>query len=149
MQPSSAPSGGAAQLPGAEPGAVAPLPLPGIGEQVVYDINLHDPQRLLTLLRRLDALQGAPAPAGRRPVIAIVLHGPELLHFTRSRYAQNRELVDLAARLDAFGVVEVKACLTRMRALGLRREDLPAFIDFVPYGPDEVRRLEERGYRVM
>ncbi|RMG31692.1 MAG: hypothetical protein D6721_00535 [Gammaproteobacteria bacterium] len=136
-------------LPGARPGEVPPRPLPAPGERVVYDISLHDPDRLLALLNRLDAVHGVPRPPGAAPTIALVLHGPELLHFDRHRYAENRRLVDLAARLDAFGVIEVKACLTRMKALGLERSDLPAFVEFVPYGPDEVERLHAQGYRIM
>lgn len=137
------------QLPAATPGEAGPRALPGIGEPTVYDISVHDPERLLALLRRLEAVADGPRPPGQSPAIAIVLHGPELAHFAREHYAENRELVDLAARLDAFGVVEIKACLTRMKSLGLTPADMPGFIEFVPYGPDEVKRLERRGYRVM
>jgi intracellular sulfur oxidation DsrE/DsrF family protein len=33
-----------------------------------------------------------------------------------------------------------------MRRLGLRKEDIPAFIELVPYGPDEEERLRRNGY---
>jgi intracellular sulfur oxidation DsrE/DsrF family protein len=54
--------------------------------------------------------------------------------------------VDQAARLDAAHVIEVKMCLTEMHHLGLRKEDIPGFIELVPYGPDEEERLRRSGY---
>lgn len=113
----------------------------------VHDINLHEPQELRRLLQRLDELAGTPHPAARRPRIALVLHGPEIEFFSIGRYTEYRDMVDQAARLDAFGVIEVKACRTRMDALGLDDDDLPGFIEIVPFGPAEVERLErEEGY---
>ncbi|RRQ21676.1 DsrE family protein [Thiohalobacter thiocyanaticus] len=113
----------------------------------VYDINLHEPQELRQLLQRLNELAGTPHPAARRPRIALVLHGPEIEFFAIGNYAEYRDMVDLAARLDAFGVIEVKACQTRMESLGLGNDDLPGFIEIVPFGPAEVERLEqEEGY---
>lgn len=113
----------------------------------VYDINLHDPQELSRLLHRLDELAGTPNAASHAPRIALVLHGPEIEFFSIPWYEHYRELVDLAARLDAFRVIEVKACEARMKELGLTEEDLPGFIETVPYGPAEIERLErEEGY---
>jgi intracellular sulfur oxidation DsrE/DsrF family protein len=54
--------------------------------------------------------------------------------------------VDRAARLDADGVVEIKICRTEMRSRGIHGDDVPGFIEFVPYGPDEEERLLRRGY---
>jgi intracellular sulfur oxidation DsrE/DsrF family protein len=54
--------------------------------------------------------------------------------------------VDQAARLDAGHVLEVKMCLTEMRRLGLRKKDIPGFIELVLYGPDEEERLRRNGY---
>jgi len=124
---------------------IAPEP----GTNRVYDITLHDPGELMLLLRRLERLGGGPQASGTQPSVALVLHGPELAYFARDHYDHYRELVDLAARLDAFHVIEVKACRTRMKALGLKPEDMPAFIELVPYGPDEVERLRREGYLVM
>jgi hypothetical protein len=33
-----------------------------------------------------------------------------------------------------------------MRARGIREQDVPGFIELVPYGPDEEERLRRRGY---
>lgn len=121
------------------------------GEQpsTVYDLSVHDPQAMQALLERLDQLARQPRPQSESARIALVLHGPELKYFTIRNYAMHRELVDLAAKLDAFQVIEVKACNTMMRQLGLQEADMPAFIEIVPYGPDEVRRLVGSGYLKM
>jgi intracellular sulfur oxidation DsrE/DsrF family protein len=33
-----------------------------------------------------------------------------------------------------------------MKRLGIGEEDIPAFIELVPYGPDEEMRLRRNGY---
>jgi len=54
--------------------------------------------------------------------------------------------VDEAARLDAFDVVDIRICQTMMEARGIGPDDIPSFIEQVPYGPGEVERLVEDGY---
>lgn len=130
----------------AEPGRVQPLPDIQTQRQV-YDIRLHEPRQLQQLLQRLDELSGGPRRAGPgAPQFALVLHGPEVEFFAVENYPDYRELVDLAARLDAFEVIEVKVCQARMQALGLTPEDMPAFVEQVRFGPAEVERLEREGY---
>lgn len=118
-------------------------------QSAVYDLSLHDPQALKLLLGRLDQLARQPNPQTQTARIALILHGPELDFFSIRNYALHRELVDLAARLDAFQIIEIKACATKLRELGMQPEDLPAFIEIVPYGPDEVGRLVGSGYLKM
>ncbi|MBU1190655.1 MAG: hypothetical protein KKA36_01890 [Gammaproteobacteria bacterium] len=115
----------------------------------VYDLSVHDPQTMQALLVRLDQLARQPSPQSQAARIALVLHGPELEYFTIRNYAMHRELVDLAAKLDAFQVIEVKACNSMLRQMGLEAADMPAFIEIVPYGPDEVNRLVGSGYLKM
>ena len=124
------------------------IPQPG-GTQAVYDITLHDPDQLRVLLRRLEQLADRPNTRDDLPEIALVLHGQEVGFFALDNYDKYRDLVDLAAKLDAFQIVEVKMCKTRMRNLGLDSSDIPAFIELVPYGPDEVDRLVKEGYIAM
>ncbi len=132
------------------PESTPDLELPDIERpRTVYDISLHDPEDLHLLLGRLEALSRQPNPQSRLPEISLVLHGPELNLFAIGNYADHRQLVDLAAKLDAFQLIEVKACRTMMRELKLEPEDMPAFIEIVPYGPDEVERLVGEGYLKM
>ncbi len=128
------------------PPQIRPLPEAPIRRRTVMDISLHNEAALRQLLAHLDELQRA-GKVHEAP-LAVVLHGPEIAYFTRQAYPRHRELIDLAGRLDAAGVIEVKACRTRMRMMGVSEEELPDFVETVPFGPDEVLRLKEAGYEV-
>ena len=81
------------------------------------------------------------------PPIAFVLHGPEVSIFLRENYEQYREIVDLAAQLSAFNVVDVKVCRTRLGSLGETEQQLVPFVSTVPLGASEVKRLlNDEGY---
>ncbi|MFT6388896.1 MAG: intracellular sulfur oxidation DsrE/DsrF family protein [Cellvibrionaceae bacterium] len=73
--------------------------------------------------------------------IAIVLHGPEVEIFFKDNYDEYKDIVDLAARLSAFGVVDVRVCETQTGILGRSRSSVHSFIGTVLFGPTEVKRL--------
>lgn len=106
-------------------------------------IQLNSPESLEAALLRAEELfnKGRVTPADQ--ALAFVLHGPEVAIFLKQNYSENKRIVDLAAKLSAFNVVDVKVCETRVGVLGADKESLPAFIDTVPYGPTEVTRLLE------
>lgn len=54
-----------------------------------------------------------------------------------------KAVVDLAARLSAFNVVDIRVCETSAKGLGLDLDTLFPFVDTVTYGPAEVVRLIE------
>ena len=112
----------------------------------LFNITLHTPEEIAGLLARAEQLAQTMHADNPRTGIALVLHGPEVEIFAKQNYPQFRKIVDQAARLDAEHVIEVKMCLTVMRRLGLRKEDIPGFIELVPYGPDEEERLRRSGY---
>ena len=135
---------------GEEAAPLEPLLTPEQQQQhLVFDISLHDAADLALLLHRLERLVMQPRAQGAMPQIALVLHGPEVEFFALKNYPKYQELVDLAAKLDAFKIIEVKACQTRMKSLGLMDEDMPAFIELVPFGPDEIQQLVEQNYLRM
>lgn len=109
-------------------------------------IQAHTPLELTEILTRLDALlqqeQGYPSS---QP-LALVLHGEEAKAFLRDNYQQNRDLVDMAARLDAFNAVDIQICETWLRGEDIPKSQIPAFIETVPYGPDQEDALLEQGY---
>lgn len=82
----------------------------------------------------------------RRTPVVIVLHGSEALSFTRGKYADKKSLVDRAALLDAYDLIDVRMCQTWMSENKIKRSDIPAFIDTVPFAPEEIRQLEKDGY---
>lgn len=129
-------------LPGEAPERLEILPQ---GKYVI-DVVLHSYDEIEKLLDKAEASALQPRPAGATASIALVLHGPEIDLFSIKNYARYHELVDRAARLDAYNVIEVKMCQTSMRLRGVRNEDVPGFIELVPFGPDEIKRLQQRGY---
>lgn len=112
----------------------------------LFNVTLHTPEEIAGLLKRAEELTRTTHADSRGTGIALVLHGPEIEIFAKKNYSRFRKTVDQAARLDAGRIIEVKMCLTEMKHLGIREEDIPAFIEIVPYGPDEEMRLRQRGY---
>jgi intracellular sulfur oxidation DsrE/DsrF family protein len=111
-------------------------------------IELHTEEELLQALERSEQLlnQGILSRHSPSPV-RFVLHGPEAKILLLQNYPRYKGIVDLAARLSAFGVVDLKVCETWMGGNRVNREELPPFVGTVPYGPNEVRRLmKEQDY---
>lgn len=94
-----------------------------------------------------DALEGSLAKdlANMDPVV-VILHGEEAASFTLENYTANKALVDRAALLDARRLIDVRMCETWMNENDVRPSDLPAFIEMVPYAPEEIDRLRSEGY---
>lgn len=129
----------------AGPTAVEPLPEAGPG-RAVLDISVHTLEELQVLFERAGELALKPRPPGAEASIVLVLHGPEVDFFSIRNYDKYKDIVDEAARLDAFDVVDIRICQTMMEARGIAPDDIPSFIEQVPYGPGEVERLVEEGY---
>lgn len=110
------------------------------------DIALHTLAELQQLLERAESIANGETLYNTEDPIAVVLHGEEINAFLRSNYRTNKPLVDLAARLDAFNVIDVKVCRRWMGANGIMANDLPPFIEPVPFGAGEVQRLKAAGY---
>lgn len=109
-------------------------------------IELHTAAELYDLLQRSQRLFQLSQQAPATPV-AFVLHGAEAKVFFRQQYTANQALVDLAAKLSAFKVVDIRVCKTWMGGQSLDESQLLPFIGTVPLGVAEERRLLERqGY---
>jgi hypothetical protein len=118
----------------------------GTPARVVLDISVHTLDGLRVLFERAEELALRPQTQGEAASVVLVLHGPEVEFFSIRNYAQYKDIVDQAARLDAFDVVDVKICQTMMDARGIARDDIPSFIEQVPLGPGEISRLVGQGY---
>ena len=114
--------------------------------RAVLDISVHTLEELKVLLDRAEQLAMRPQAQGAEASVVLVLHGPEVEFFSIRNYEKYKDIVDQAARLDAFDVVDVKICQTMLDMQGIERADIPAFIEQVPLGPDEVERLRQQGY---
>ncbi|MGD2137696.1 MAG: DsrE family protein [Gammaproteobacteria bacterium] len=147
-QPQQAGAGSEAVMPA--PGTQLPEAPPpmehGPPAKAVLDISVHTAEELAVLLERVEQLAMTPRPRGEEASIVLVLHGPEVEFFSIKNYHKYRDIVDRAARLDAFDIVDVKICRTMMNIRGIDRDDIPSFIEQVPLGTDEVDRLVSEGY---
>ena len=123
--------------------AMSDAPLP---DKAVLDISVHSLDELRVLLDRAEQLSSRLLGAQEGASIVLVLHGPEVEFFSRRNYDKYKDVVDQAARLDAFDIVDVKICQTMMSISGVERDDIPAFIDQVPDGRIELERLQNKGY---
>ena len=126
--------------------AIDTLPQAALPEKAVIDISVHSIDELRVVLDRAEGLAMAPQPPGSSASVILVLHGPEVEFFAISNYDKYKDIVDQAARLDAFDVVDVRICQAMMEIKGIPRDDIPAFIEQVPLGPVEVERLVGEGY---
>lgn len=109
------------------------------------DIELHTVAELSRALQSVENhLQKRPVSSGRVAPVVFVLHGPEAKALLLSNYNQNQVLMDMAARLSAFELVDIRVCRTWMGGNGVDERDLPPFVTTVPYGPAEIERLLEQ-----
>jgi hypothetical protein len=103
-------------------------------------IEVHTAAELLGILSRADQLFSTQQLDTAEPIV-FVLHGAEGRAFLRQSYASNKTLVDLAAKLSALQVVDIRVCETWMGGRHIDVEQLQPFVDTVPYGPAEIKRL--------
>ncbi|WNO09607.1 acyl-CoA transferase [Teredinibacter sp. KSP-S5-2] len=107
----------------------------------VARIALDSPEDLKRALLRAESLylDGKVEEVGKP--LAFIIHGPEVEIFFKENYQQYKEIVDIAARLTAFKVVEVQVCETRMGVQGKEKSSLVPFVGTVPFGPSAIDEL--------
>lgn len=115
-------------------------------QRYVVDIELQTQAQFDLLLQRANQLMlsGEVQQQGEAAVV-FILHGPVLRSLLKQNYAENRQTVDLAARLSALEVIELKACRTWMGGNNVNEADLQPFVESVSYGPGEVEGLLKQG----
>ena len=129
-----------------------PTPKPVAGPAIeqhhyYFDVNDHSEDEVLELLKRAqDVYDSLPVDQRQSLKIAMVLHGPDLQYFAKRNYKKHKALVDTAARLEAFGFIDLKVCAESARSHGVEDDGFPPFVDIVPFGPGEIRELERQGY---
>jgi intracellular sulfur oxidation DsrE/DsrF family protein len=127
---------------------LSPLPAtnqPG-GQRYVFDVVVHNPVDMEKLLGRIESLAKSTSTDDEGPGLALVLHGPEIAYFSRKNYPRYMSIVDRAAALDKKGIIDVKVCETMIRELNIDSDELPDYVEHVPYGPAEVERLVRKGF---
>jgi len=129
------------------------LPLTGVRAQdiakppgYVFSVTVNTVQQLDVVLSRAEDLRELFNP-DEHSKIAIVLHGDELQLFQKDNYSSNQSVVERARLLDQGNIIDIKACQTMMRTLDIEQNELPSFIEQVPFAPAEIERLQnEEGF---
>ncbi len=112
----------------------------------VFSVTVESAEQLNVVLTRAEDLRELFDPE-QHSKIAVVLHGNELRLFQKGQASLNRSVVERARMLDQDNIIDIKACQTMMRTLQIEQEELPSFIEQVPFAPAEVRRLQkEEGF---
>jgi intracellular sulfur oxidation DsrE/DsrF family protein len=112
----------------------------------VFSVTVQTRQQLDVVLNRAEDLRELFNP-DEHSKIAIVLHGDELQLFQKDGYHLNQSMVERARLLDQDNIIDIKACQTMMRTLQIEQNQLPSFIEQVPFAPTEIKRLEkEEGF---
>ena len=112
----------------------------------VFSVTVQTKQQLDVVLNRAEDLRELFNP-DEHSKIAIVLHGDELQLFQKDGYRLNQSMVERARLLDQDNIIDIKACQTMMRTLQIEQNELPSFIEQVPFAPTEIERLEkEEGF---
>ena len=107
-------------------------------------IELNDPEAVANALERAEDFyfkQGKNVE--KYSPVVLVIHGSEVGIFFKENYQRYQSIVDLAAKLTAFKVVDIRVCETSANNLGFDVKTLFPFVSTVPYGPAEVVRLIE------
>ncbi len=107
-------------------------------------IELDDPEAVAGALRRAEMLyHSADMSEKTLPPVVMVIHGSEVSIFFKENYSKYKSIVDLAAKLTAFQVIDIRVCEASARGLGLDIQTRFPFVGTVPYGPTEITRLIE------
>jgi intracellular sulfur oxidation DsrE/DsrF family protein len=115
-------------------------------QKLQANVALHTLSELRQLLEQAETIANGESQYNTEEPISVVLHGEEIKAFVRSNYRTNKALVDLAARLDAFNIIDVKVCKRWMGTNGIMASELPPFVEAVPFGVGERERLKKAGY---
>lgn len=117
------------------------------GANYLARIGQNNPAELDQALTRIEQLFMIESGGVEYDPVVIVLHGPEVVVFQKNNYRKYKHIVDRAARLTAFNLVDIRVCETRLRHVGSQSDDLVPFVGTVPFGPSEIERLTgEEGY---
>ena len=113
-----------------------------IEEKYLADISVHSPQELLDILMRADMLfeSGQYSAENSSPII-FLLHGEEARILFKPQYESNKQVVDLAAKLTALNVVDIKVCDIWINGNNLFVKDLQPFVGVANNAAAEAQRL--------
>lgn len=113
---------------------------------LIAQLHANTPLELSQILTRAERWSETHKGYVEQP-IALVLHGSETNIFLKQNYQQYKTIVDQAAKLDAFNVIDIQVCETWMGGNEVSRNQLPPFIETVNNGPQRIDDLIQAGYQ--
>ncbi len=113
----------------------------------VARVDFERADQLIGALERAEEYYQQEGMSLSHPPVAFVIFGSPVSIFFKENYQDNSKVVDLAAKLTALNVIDVKVCEFSYIKAGLDSSDLLPFVSTVPFGPKELSRLiEEESY---
>ncbi|WIO74503.1 acyl-CoA transferase [Porticoccaceae bacterium LTM1] len=109
----------------------------------VARFGLNNPEDVNVALKRAEQIYQDSGLDDSLPPIIFIIHGPEAAIFLKENYSIYKEIVDRAARLSAFKVIDVKVCETRLGVMQALDKPLHPFVGTVKLGPAEIERLRQ------
>lgn len=116
------------------------------GVHYLLDVSDNNPNQIKELLDRAEKLSTSSEPNEKASKVVMVIHGANVELFDKKNYFQNKSLIDQAARLDAFDVIDFKICQTAAASRGIKKTSFPSFLEVVSFAGYEIDRLEAKGY---
>lgn len=114
---------------------------------LVARVDFEQKEQLLGALERAEQYYQQEGMSLSHPPVAFVIFGSPVSIFFKENYQKNKRVVDLAAKLTALNVIDVKVCEFSYIKAGLNSDNLLPFVTTVPFGPSELSRLiEEEKY---
>lgn len=120
-----------------------------VAQGYIADIRVHTAEELAEILRRAEILlDNGDYTAEKSAPVVFLLHGDEARILFKNQYSANKQVVDLAAKLSAFDVIDIRICDSWLERNNLDQTELQPFIGSVEYAPAEEKRLvKEEQYR--
>ena len=107
----------------------------------VADLRVHTAEEFERVLERVDELFNQARHGERLAPVVFLMHGEEARVMFKASYPDHKRAVDLAAKLSAFGVIDIQVCDYWLDKRKLPRSEVQPFVNFVPYAPKEKKRL--------
>lgn len=110
--------------------------------KVVYDVAVDSPEAIVNVLARASHLSNITGADPLEGSIVLVLHGEEVVYFTRDNYETYQSIVDRAKSLSVGGIIRIRISELALKVRGMSAADVQDFLEVVPFGDAEIARLQ-------
>lgn len=110
--------------------------------KVVYDVAVDSPEAIVNVLARASHLSNMTGADPLEGSIVLVLHGNEVMFFTKDNHETYQSAVDRAKSLSVGGIIKIKISELALKVRGMSADDVHDFIEIVPFGDAEIARLQ-------